>query len=799
MNELSRREFLKLAAMTAVASAAGCATPTVAPAQPTAVSQPTAAAPAASAAPAATAKPLITDVKEWHKSVCRFCGTGCGVELGVTDGQLVALRGDAKHPTTKGLVCAKALFLPKVVYSNDRLLKPQIRKDGKLVEATWDEAMKLVADKFADAIKTSGANSVAYYGSGQALAEESYLANRLFKGGIGTNNVEGNPRLCMASAVGGYVTTFGKDEPMGSYDDLDHAMVFFLVGSNTAEAHPVIFDRILERKSKNKDVKVILVDPRKNPVRRITDVYLDPIAGYDMWLYHAMAYTIIKENLHSPSFMDKHVLFRKVDVEGKTVDVTFDDYKTFLEDYAPDKVAAKCGVPAEKIIEAAKLFAKGPTMSLWTMGLNQRIVGVWSNNQMHNLHLLTGQIGKPGATPFSLTGQPNACGGVRDPGALAHILPYGRAVDNADHRKQIETLWGAKPGTIQATPGLFTVDMFKALGENKLKAILILTTNPGQSMSNLTVVRDALGKPRDGKPFVVVIDAFPTRTTELADVVLPAAMWSEKEGVFGMSERRYQFLPKIIKAPGEARSDFDILLDFAAKLEERGVVPSGYISSKFKTPEEVWSEMMEASRGTAYDFTGMTRARLKAERGVRWPVLEASHPGTSRRFVKGDDPLLDKGPFADDKLANGELKIYTGPKNRAVIWLRPAKGPAEPTDADYPYILTTGRILEHWHTATMTMKVTELRRAQPEAYVEIHPQDATKLGIKSGDMVKITSRRGNSTVKARVIDTPRPGMVFVPFHWYDEQSLINRVVVDAVDAASRQPEFKVSAVKLSKA
>lgn len=781
MSDITRREFLKWSAMAAVAAMAGCTPP---PAPTT---------------PVPTPRPTLEAAQEWHKSVCRFCGTGCGVLLGVTNGQLVALRGDPDHPTTKGFVCAKALFLPKIVYSPDRLTKPQIRKDGKLVDATWDEAMNLIADKFAEAIQTAGPDSVAYYGSGQALSEESYLANRLFKGGIGTNNVDGNPRLCMASAVGGYVTTFGKDEPMGSYDDIDHAQVFFIVGSNTAESHPVIFDRILDRKAKGKDVKIILLDPRKTPVRRVTDLYLDPIPGYDLDIFHAMAYTIIQEKLHNPEFIAKHLLFRKVDAEGKTVDVTFDDYVKFLEDYTPEKAAAKCDVPATKIREAARMFAKGPTMSLWTMGLNQRTVGVWANNLVHNLHLITGQIGKPGATPFSLTGQPNACGGVRDTGALAHLLPYGRVVANAEHRAQMEKLWGLPAGKISPKDGLNTVDMFKALGEDKIKAILILTTNPGQSLPNASKYRDAMGKPRPNKPFVVVIDAYPTRTTELADVVLPAAMWTEKEGVYGMSERRYQLMPKLKAPPGEARADFDILLDFAKRLEDRGVVPKGFISDKFKTPADVWAEMMEASRGTAYDFTGMTRELLKKERGIRWPAPEHKPNGTSRRFVKGDDPLLDKGPFADDTLKPGDLKFYTGPNNKAIVWLRPGKGPAEPTDKDFPYVLSTGRVLEHWHTGTMTMKAPELRRAQPEAFVEINPYDAEKLGIKSGDLIKLTSRRGEAVLRARVVDTPRPGMVFVPFHWSEENALINRVTIDAYDPISRQPEFKVCAVKVEKA
>jgi nitrate reductase NapA len=768
--DTSRRDFMKTAAMTAVASVAGGT---------------------------ATAFQGSGDI-EWHKSVCRFCGTGCGVMLGMRSGRLVALRGDPEHPATKGLVCAKALFLPKIVYSEDRLTHPMVRKGDTYERIGWEEAMDLMADKFADSIRKNGPDSVAYYGSGQCLSEESYLANRLFKGGIGTNNVEGNPRLCMASAVGGYVSTYGKDEPMGCYDDINHARVFFLVGSNTAECHPVIFDQILARKQARRDVMVIICDPRKSPIASIADVHLDPTPGYDLPVFHAMAHVIIKEGKHDEAFMEKNVQF-KVVKDGNPAQVGFGEYVRFLEQFTPERAEMMSGVPAKTIVEAARLFTYGPTTSFWTMGLNQRITGVWANNLIHNLHLITGQIGKPGATPFSLTGQPNACGGVRDTGTLSHILPYGRSVNNAEHREQMEKLWGAKAGTIKAKPGLNTMEMFKALGRDEIKAMLVLTTNPGQSLPNVTPYREAMGKPRENKPFIAVVDAYPTRTTELADLVLPAGMWSEKSGVFGMSERRYQYQPKLQDPPGEARSDFDIVLDLAGRLEERGVVPKGYISSKFKNSDDVWDEMRQASKDTAYDFWGQTRERLKKERGLQWPTPTEDHPGTARRFVKGEDPLLESGPYKDTALVDGEIKFYAAPDFRATVWLRPAKGPAEPVDDEYPYVLSTGRVLEHWHTGTMTMKAMELKKAQPECYVEIHPDDAGKHGIRTGDRVRIISRRGKSLIKARVVAVPRPGMLFVPWHWEDENSLINRVTIDAYDPGSKQPEFKVCAVKIAKA
>ncbi len=773
----TRREFIKQSAVVAVASVAGCNRQ--------------------SGRPWSRDADLNQASLEWHKSVCRFCGTGCGVQLGLKNNRLVALRGDAKHPTTKGLVCAKALFLPKIVHSPERLTTPKIRGKNGLVDATWDEAMARVAEQFAEAIQNHGADSVAFYGSGQCLSEESYLANRLFKGGIGTNNVEGNPRLCMASAVGGYVSTFGKDEPMGCYDDIEHAEVFFLVGSNTAESHPVLFDRILMNRQSGRRAKVIVVDPRKTPVRAAADLHLAPIPGYDLALFHAMAHVIIQDGNHAPEFVEANTVFHKV-VDGESVPVSFDDYRQFLDDFSPEKAAAISGVPAADIVRAAKMFAQGPTMSLWTMGLNQRTTGVWANNLVHNLHLLTGQIGKPGATSFSLTGQPNACGGVRDTGSLCHILPYGRVVANAEHRSQIEQLWGCPAGKIPAAPGLNTIEMFKALAEDKIRCLLVSTTNPGHSLPNVDPYRDAMGKKRANKPFIVVADIFDTRTTELADVLLPAAMWSEKEGVFGMSERRYQYLPKILDPPGQARSDFDILLELAARLEQAGVVPAGYISGKIQHPDDIWNEMREASAGTAYDFSGMTRDRLKKECGIRWPCPAEDHPGTARRFVKGEDPLLDQGPYADEDLTPGQMSFYGRPDKKAVIWLRPAKPPAEPADEQYPLILSTGRVLEHWHTGTMTMCAKELQQAQPEAFVEIHPEDAARLEIATGQRVQIRSRRGQAVIKARVIDTPRPGMVFVPFHWEDHDSLINRVTIDAYDPGSQQPEFKVCAVQIAK-
>ncbi|MCP4658247.1 MAG: molybdopterin-dependent oxidoreductase, partial [bacterium] len=367
----------------------------------------------------AEALEAATGPTTWVKSVCRYCGVGCGLFVGVKGGKVSVVRGDQDNHN-QGFLCLKGFLLPEIMEAPTRLKTPLVRKRGKLVEASWDEAMELVASKFSKAIKKHGPQAVAFYGSGQGLTEETYAANKLFKGGIGSNNFEGNPRLCMASAVGGYLTSYGKDEPMGCYEDIDHADTFFLIGSNTAEAHPILFRRIVQRKENAPGVKVIVADPRRTPTARIADLHLRFTPGTDLAIINAMAHVLLRDGLVDEEFVKTHVAFGAV----KEVNKTWEDYKAFLADYTPEKAEKISGCKAADIETAARWFgARGrETMSMWTMGLNQRIKGVWANNLVHNLHLLTGKIGRPGSTPLSLTGQPNACGGVRDGGGLAHLL-----------------------------------------------------------------------------------------------------------------------------------------------------------------------------------------------------------------------------------------------------------------------------------------------------------------------------------------------------------------------------------------
>jgi len=718
------------------------------------------------------ANPAMT----WHKSVCRFCGVGCGVMLGVQDGKPAALKGDKENTVNHGLLCVKAFYLHKVITAKNRLLYPMIRKNGELQRATWDEAMTLVAGKFKEVIDQFGPDAVAYYGSGQATTEETYLANKLFKGHIGTNNLEGNPRLCMASAVGGYLTSFGGDEPVGSYDDIDHCDLFLLVGSNTAEAHPVVYDRLVDRKKKNPQTKVIIIDPRKTPTNKIADLHLQVIPGYDLAVMHAIARIIINEGYTDEQFIKDSVTFN----DG-TNPITYDDYKKFLEKYTPEYAAAQAGVKAEDIVQAARLFGQAKTaMSMWTMGVNQRTRGVWLNNLIHNLHLLTGKLGKPGCDSFSLTGQPNACGGVREGGGLSHLLPGHRSVENEQHRKDIAAIWNVPPEKIQPKPGKHTMAMFEAVARGEIKALYVLCTNPAHSLPNLNKYLKGMQD-----TFLVVAEAFhPTETSKIADVVLPVAFWGEKEGVYGCTERRSQHMAKALNPPGEARWDGEVLIDLAKRL--------GYGANfeHFKTPEDVWNEYIKCTKGTDMDLTGAPYARLKEVRGLRWPVPSIDHPGTTHRFVEGD-PLFPK-----DKAAGRRMYFYKKPDGKAVIFARPDKGPEEPTDAEYPIVLTTGRVLEHWHTMTMTGQIPELVRAVPKPYVEINPDDASAWGIVDKSTVRVVTRRGKLELEARVIDRPRQGTIFIPWHW--PEKLANLLTIDAIDPGSKEPEYKVCAAKIEK-
>ncbi|HEY3365212.1 MAG TPA: molybdopterin-dependent oxidoreductase [Symbiobacteriaceae bacterium] len=754
MIELKRRDFITAVAMASAMAAAGCSTE--------------------SKKPKNAPKPELEGAT-WTKGVCRYCGVGCGVMAGTKDGKLVGVKGDEQNPVNKGLLCVKAFFLHKYMYGQDRLTTPLIRKDDKLVPATWDEALDLVAKTFKEIAAKDGPDALAFYGSGQTVAEESYLANKLYKGCIGTNNVEGNPRTCMASAVAGYTQTFGKDEPMGTYDDLDKADYYFVIGANMAECHPVLFSRITDRKNANPGVKLIVADPRRHRMHDTADISLPFKPGTDSAILNAMANVIVNENLVDADFVSKHCNY-----SDGTNPMSFEDFRKFLAPMTPEWAEGITGVKADVIKQVARMFGeKGKNIvSMWTMGINQRVIGTALNTQIHNLHLLTGKICKPGSTPFSLTGQPSACGSVREVGALSHLLPAHRVIANADHRAQVAKVWGVDAKNIKPTNGLPLMKMFQATVDGTIKGMLVMCTNPGHSLPNVNKYREGMKK-----TFLVVTEIYPTRTTELADVVLPAATWVEKEGIFGNAERRTQHIAKAIDPPGQAKPDVWILLEIAKRMGY------GQYFEKYKTNADIWNEYRELTLGTGMDMA--TYDKYVAARGLRWPVTDKTPDGTSMRYVAPSDPKVT---------AEEGIKFYGKPDGKAVIFARQYKGPAEEVSPDYPFYLSTGRVLEHWHTITMTGRVPELKKQVEEFYVEVNKQDAQKMGIKSGDKVRITSRRGAIVIPARVggRGEPQPGMLFSLWHEDAVDKLHNIVTNDAVDPISAQPEYKLAAVKIEK-
>lgn len=686
--------------------------------------------------------------------------------IGITNNKVVDVKGD-DYAHNRGRLCVKGLATRDILYSEGRALYPMIRKDGELQRASWDEAMTLIAQRFRESIETHGPGSVAFYGSGQLYTQESYTANKLFKAGIGTNNVESNARMCMASATTGYTTTFGKDEPPGCYEDMDYADCFFITGSNTLECHPILWERVRDRKRSHPGTKIIVVDPRKTFTARHADLHLPIHPGTDVSLYNAMIYVFLQHNFIDRDMVENYLTFK--DGEDNR---TFEEFERHIAKYTPEAAAKTCGITPRNIREAAFLFATSKaTMSLWSMGLNQQVQATHSNRLVSAMHLLTGHFGRPGATPFSVSGQPNACGGVRDVGTLSHALPNGRLIANPKHREEMEDLWKVLRGRIGAKPGYHTVQLFEALGRGDVKCCLVMCTNPGQTLPNVTAYRQGMEK-----AFLVVADAFyPTETTKFADVVLPAALWVEKEGVTGNGDRRYHLYPKLVSPPGEARSDLEMLVDLADRLGHGDLISA-------RTPKDVWDEWRKISAHSAYNFEGITYERLQKERGLQWPCPTESHPGTKRRYLPGQDPMAT---------GSGRFDFYGKHDRRATVWLDRQEEPVDPYSDEFPLILNTGRILEHWHTMTITGPAPTLKGIHPD-YLEIHPYDAHRSEIKDGDPVIVKSRRGEVELRARLTEIVRPGMVFATMH--SARHLINQVTHDVYDPFSKEPAFKRCAV-----
>lgn len=704
-----------------------------------------------------------------HQTTCCYCGVGCGIVVKQEPNGRLTIEGDKQHPSNRGMLCSKGMNLHYTVMDqSDRLLYPQMRlnRNMPMQRVSWDAALERTAAVFNTFIQKYGPDSVAFYVSGQCLTEEYYLVNKLIKGFIGSNNIDTNSRLCMSSAVVGYKLSLGEDSVPVCYDDIEEADVFLVQGANPAWCHPILWRRIEAHKAANPNVKIICVDPRKTDTARSSDLHLPIRPGTDIVLNNAIGRLLIENGDIDVDFIANHA-------DG------FAAYSEQVMQRTIGEAAEICGISAEGIQQAADWIGRSKGfLSLWTMGLNQSAIGVNKNLALINLHLITGRIGKPGNGPFSLTGQPNAMGG-RETGGLANVLPAHRDVTNAAHRAEVEAFWNS-PVKIASKPGLTATEMFEALaddrsGDASLKAIWIINTNPLVSMPDLNAAEKALKNAR----FVVVQDVSNRAdTVQFADVVLPAAAWLEKEGTMTNAERRIAHLPKVLDAPGEALPDSEIIWRFAQKM--------GFGDSfNYTNVSAVYDEYVQLTAGTNVDITGVSYDLLKKQRTVQWPYpvgsgeQGAGETGTKRLFT--------------------DHRFYT-PNGRAQIHAVPDENTSEPTDGDFPLVLTTGRIRDQWHTMTKTGRVAKLNQHSPQPFLQIHPDDAKARGIEEGQLVEVRGRRGEVRVKAQLTDDVRPGLCFLPMHWGKKlDSNLNRannLTSSLVDPRSKEPDFKFSAVEV---
>ena len=834
---ITRRNFIKSQAAAAAAVAAGVTLPAV----------------------TANAKGHA-DIR-WDKGVCRFCGTGCGVLVGTKQGRVVATQGDPDAPVNKGLNCIKGYFLSKIMYGQDRLTKPLLRKkggkfhkEGEFTEVSWDEAFDVMATKWKEALKKKGPTSVGMFGSGQWTLWEGYAASKLMKAGFRSNNLDPNARHCMASAVGAFMRGFGIDEPMGCYDDLEHADVFVLWGANMAEMHPILWSRLTDTRLTKPGCEVHVLSTFEHRCFDLADNGMLFTPQSDLVILNYIANYIIQNKAYNQDFIDKHVTFNATTTDigyglrdehplqkaaknpnkGKFNKVSFDEYAKMVSEYTLEKAVEMSGIPAEKLERLAKVYAdpNKKVSSYWTMGFNQHTRGVWVNGLLYNVHLLMGKISEPGNSPFSLTGQPSACGTAREVGTFSHRLPADLVVKKEAHRDYAEKVWKLPKGTIPAKPGFHAVLQNRKLKDGVLNAYWVQCNNNIQAAPNMN--EEGLPGYRNPENFITVSDPYPTVTALAADLILPTAMWMEKEGAYGNAERRTQFWRQQVDAPGESESDVWQVMEF---------------SKRFKM-EEVWTDelldQMPEYRGkTLFDIlfangqvdkfpadpvtdnagnvynnseskhfgfyvqkglfeeyrmfnTAPDRPKKGHEmahfdeyhnsRGLRWPIVDGKE--TLWRYREGYDPHVEKG---------SEVQFYGKADKRAAIIFAPFEPAAESPDEEFDLWFSTGRVLEHWHSGSMTRRVPELYRAYPDAKLYMHPDDAKARGLKRGVEVIVSTRRGEVTtrVETRGRNKVPKGLVFMP--WFDAGQLVNKLTLDATDPLSKQTDFKKCACRVEKA
>jgi assimilatory nitrate reductase catalytic subunit len=709
------------------------------------------------------------------RSTCPYCGVGCGVIIASRRDQIVGVRGDPDHPANFGRLCSKGSTLhltaaPEVT-QQARLLQPmqRLQRDAAPQPLAWDAALDLAATRFASVIQEHGPDAVGFYVSGQLLTEDYYVYNKLAKGLIGTNNIDTNSRLCMSSAVAGYKLTLGADAPPASYEDVNHADCLFITGSNAAWAHPILFRRIEDAKKQRPEMKIVVVDPRRTDTASTADLFVQIQPGTDVVLYHGMLHLMLWEGWTDARYMADHT-------------TGFDALKALVREYTPDMVVQTCGISKDALYEAARLFATSKaTLSLYCQGLNQSSSGTAKNAALINLHLATGQIGKPGAGPFSLTGQPNAMGG-REVGGLANLLSAHRDLANPAHRAEVAALWGIP--SVPEKPGKTAVEMFQAAADGEIKALWIACTNPAQSMPDLSTVRRALQRAE----FVVVQEAFLTTSTcDYADLLLPATTWGEKDGTVTNSERRITRVRPAVTAPGQTRHDWQIGVDFARRLQALGIGPRSDLFP-YETPESVWNEHRESTRGRDLDITGMSYTMLE-QQPQQWPLPEGATVGKQRLYEDGVFPTTD------------------GRARFAAVAYQPV---AEPRESRFPFALTTGRLRDQWHGMSRTGTLGRLFGHVAEPTVQMNAGDMARRGLKEGELVHVTSKRGSILVPLQASEELASGQAFMAMHWGPEfvsgisstgQPLagVNALTTSSYCPSSKQPELKHAAVKILKA
>jgi len=690
--------------------------------------------------------------ERWVATTCGYCSVGCGMLVGVKDGRAVAVRGNPDHPVNHGLLCPKGLSEHHTIAASNRAQHPLLKRRGTRARVTWDEALSTMVEKFRGVQERFGPAAVGVVSTGQLVTEEFYTLGKLVQLGLGTSNYDGNTTLCMSTAVAGYKRSFGSDGPPGAYEDLDRADVIILIGANIADNHPILCHRV----EANSHATVVVVDPRVTKTAMMADIHLPIRPRSDIALLNGMIRVIIEQDLVDRRYVERHT-------------TGFDALRASVADYTLERVSELTGISPDLICQTAWLYARAKAAFIgWTMGVNHSTKGTETVNAINNLALITGNIGRAGASPFSITGQCNAMG-TRESGFTSSLPGYRKFEESAD-REALASLWQVPVERIPTARGLAYPDIIEAALDGRIKALWIIATNPIVSFPNLGVLRQALGN----LEFLVVQDGFhPTPTTELANLVLPAAIWGEKEGTYTNSERRVSKVNRAVDPPGEARSDFDIFLAFADVLGVKDELFPGW-----RTPEDAFNEWRRVSAGRLCDYSGMTYEAIEAHGGIQWPLPEGATNAEGSRRLYAD------GRF---QTADGKAKLIP------VMW----EPFPEPPTSEFPLVLNTGRTVEHWHTRTKTGQVPILERLSPEAWVEMNPRDARALKLKPQMRVDVVSRRGRvRDVVLRVTETVGPGQIFVPFHYAEANA--NQVTQSAFDPISREPNYKQSAVRVEK-